>query len=366
MKKDKSKKKITEDDLIELSSPALEEIFDETPKKEDAKIEDSDATDELSAEETATNNCDENPSEGLDFTFNRDDFGIDEIKPAAYDEEDAATDSGTIETVETETNEVKDESKPKKEETVEEVRTTSGGLDEMNVRVGKTVVDTLIVNNMLGGAKGKETPVVNVTVQPEKKERKEYSVEDYAVPDSHRGEMVSAKGERVIKEYEIVKSSNSGKAIVTNRRLIIDSDYRLDIPIDKIAGISSSSRNLVNVCKIVFGALFIGICLFALLFDFNQWIGDKKWLAYVIISVGALFGLIGVILIATSFKKKFAINVYGFGLVPVMAISNDAKRAENNLLGSIVVASKGRDFDKFTGEFGALLLQIKDALDERL
>lgn len=362
MKSDK-KKKIDENELVDLSSADLENMFGD----EGDFFVGGDEPLEENVEENVENHSDVNQNHDSDY-----------IQPGAVEEHKEVvgemnetinedTHSATVDTIPV--NVSSDDVTPVSDATDSEKtsRESASGLfdNEKNVRVGKTVVDTLIVNNVVGG-KTSATPVVNVTVQPDAKHNKTYTTEDLTCPDSHKGAIVSAKGEEVVKEYNLVKSSNSGKAIVTNRRLIIDSDYRLDIPIEKVSGVSSSSVTQVNVAKIIFGALLIGICLFALLFDFNSLIGERQWLAYLIISVGAVLGLVGLILLCTCVKKKIALNIYGENMIPVLAMSNNAKRAEANLMGTIIVTSKGKDFDAFTGEIGALLIQIKDALGGKL
>lgn len=360
----KNKKNIKdENELFELSSNNIDRLFED--EEDDGFVGGNDDHSHENQEEKVQENESGNSHASDDAT--------DSIQPVNYEKQveeieeqieeiEEIHDSDAVETISTDVKPVSNTTKSEK--TTHE---PYSGLfdDEKNVRVGKTVVDTLIVNNVVGG-KTSATPVVNVTVQPEQKHDKTYTAEDLTCPDSQKGAIVSAKGEEVVKEYNLVKSSNSGKAIVTNRRLIIDSDYRLDMPIEKVSGVSSSSVTNVNVAKIVFGALFIGICLFALLFDFNSLVGERTWLVYLIISVGALFGLIGLILLCTCVKKQIALNIYGDGMVPVLAMSNNGKRAESNLMGTIVVTAKGKDFDKFTGEIGALIIQIKDAINGKL
>ena len=223
--------------------------------------------------------------------------------------------------------------------------------------IEKTVVDTVIVNNMVSSS---------LNSYSEAKPKKEYSVEELMVPDAKKGELVLARNEKVVKIYNVVKSANTGNAIVTNRRLIVDSDYRVDVPLEKVGCITSARVNEVKVVKIIIGILLIAICAFALIFDFSKLIVGKEWLGYVIIAVGALLGVIGLILVATSFKRRFALNIYTDDLYPVMAVSSRMKRKDGDLIGSIVTAGKGKDFEKFTLEIGGLLIQLKDALEEKL
>lgn len=361
MKNDK-KKMIDENELVDLSSADLDNMFGD----EGDFFVGGDEPLEESVDENGENHSDVNENHDSDYIQPDAD---DEHKEVVSETNDNNEDTHSVSADTIPVNVSSDDATPVSDAINSEKtsRESASGLfdGEKNVRVGKTVVDTLIVNNVVGG-KTSATPVVNVTVQPDAKHNKTYTTEDLSCPDSHKGAIVSAKGEEVVKEYNLVKSSNSGKAIVTNRRLIIDSDYRLDIPIEKVSGVSSSSVTQVNVAKIIFGALLIGICLFALLFDFNSLIGERQWLAYLIISVGAVLGLVGLILLCTCVKKKIALNIYGENMIPVLAMSNNAKRAEANLMGTIIVTSKGKDFDAFTGEIGALLIQIKDALGGKL
>lgn len=234
--------------------------------------------------------------------------------------------------------------------------------DTNSVKVQKTVVDTLIVNNVIGG-KGLGGQPVNVTVKTGESKHNVYSLEDLAVPESQKGKVVSAKEEQTVKEYDIVKD---GKAIVTTRRLIIDSDYRLDIPIERVGGISSSSVNELKVGKLIFGVLFVVIMAISLLYDFNPLLGDLTWLNYVIVGVGVLLGIIGIILLATCFRRRFAINIYTDSLMPIASLQNEVHKKDTALINSVIFAKKGKEFDKFTGEFGALLIQLKDALENRL
>lgn len=234
--------------------------------------------------------------------------------------------------------------------------------DANSVKVQKTVVDTLIVNNVIGG-KGLGGQPVNVTVKTGENKHNVYSLEDLAVPESQKGKVVSAKDEQIVKEYDIVKD---GKAIVTTRRLIIDSDYRLDIPIERVGGISSSSVNELKVGKLIFGVLFVVIMAISLLCDFNPLLGDLTWLNYVIVGVGVLLGIIGIILLATCFRHRFAINIYTDSLMPIASLQNEVHKKDTALISSVIFAKKGKEFDKFTGEFGALVIQLKDALENRL
>lgn len=234
--------------------------------------------------------------------------------------------------------------------------------DANSVKVQKTVVDTLIVNNVIGG-KGLGGQPVNVTVKTGENKHNVYSLEDLAVPESQKGKVVSAKDEQIVKEYDIVKD---GKAIVTTRRLIIDSDYRLDIPIERVGGISSSSVNELKVGKLIFGVLFVVIMAISLLCDFNPLLGDLTWLNYVIVGVGVLLGIIGIILLATCFRRRFAINIYTDSLMPIASLQNEVHKKDTALISSVIFAKKGKEFDKFTGEFGALVIQLKDALENRL
>lgn len=234
--------------------------------------------------------------------------------------------------------------------------------DPNAVKVEKTVVDTLIVNNVIGG-KGFGGQPVNVNVNTNEGKRNVYSLEDLSVPESQKGKVVSAKDEQVVKEYAIIKK---GKAVVTTRRLIIDADYRLDVPIEHVSGISSSSVNELKVGKLIFGALFVIIMAISLLCDFSEMIGELEWLGYVIVGVGIVLGIIGIILLATCFRRRFAINIYTDSLMPIASLQNEAHKKDTALIRSVITAKKGKEFDKFTGEFGALLIQLKDALSNRL
>lgn len=234
-----------------------------------------------------------------------------------------------------------------------------------SVKVQKTVVDTLIVNNVIGG-KGFGGQPVNVTVNTGESKHNIYSLEELSVPESQKGKVVSAKDEQVVKEYNIVKN---GKAIVTSRRLIIDSDYRLDIPIERVGGVSSSSVNELKVGKLIFGAIFVIIMAISLLYDFRSLIEDiedKLWIVGVIYGVGIVLGIIGIILLATCFRRRFAINIYTDSLMPIASLQNETHKRDSVLIKSVIYAKKGKEFDKFTGEFGALLIQLKDALENRL
>lgn len=197
----------------------------------------------------------------------------------------------------------------------------------------------------------------------ENKEEEIYTPSDFSHINSHKGGIELAEDEHVIREYRI--SGDGGKAIVTSQRLILDCDSRIDLPIENVGGVASSHCNEVKVVKLVFGLLFIGICLFACLFDFTTLIPNKDWAIYTIMGVGAAFGLVGVLMVAFSFKKKFFLNVFGQGLTPIVSLSSKQKVAQNNLFGIAINARRGKDFAKFTGEIGALLLQIKSDLKRK-
>lgn len=223
-----------------------------------------------------------------------------------------------------------------------------------------TIVSTPVMENSTVNI---TAPNINVTaskvVLSENSNEQNSAAADYSIKDSHNGEVVFLDDENIIKYYRLTKGG--GNAVVTNRRLIIDCATRVELPIENVGGVASSFHTEVKVVKLIFGILFIGICLFACLFDFKTVIHNKMWAIYTIMSVGGVFGLIGILMVCFSFKKKFFLNIFGEGLTPVVSLSSTKREASNSLYGIAVNGQKGKDFAKFTGEIGALLLKIKDS-----
>lgn len=198
----------------------------------------------------------------------------------------------------------------------------------------------------------------NVVLSSKNEEKVQLPI-DYSNINSHKGSIELASEEKVIREYRIVKGS--GRAIVTNERLVLDCDTRIDLPIEKVGGVGSSHKLEVKTAKLIFGFLFVGIFLFTVLFDLKKYIPSNfSWAIYTIIGIGSVFGLIGLLMIIFSFKRKFMLNIFGDGLLPIVSMSQNKREAKDSLIGLVVVGRQGKDFACFTGEIGALLLQIKE------
>lgn len=341
--------------LTEIDSPEVEEML---------RIHEEDENGEFHFDLVDENEPSHEEEPAGDFVLPFDDYSLDSDEPEEKHEDGfTITDERASSFPDEEPISPFDSPEPTLDDAEDHPHYESTSISDPNaVKVEKTVVDTLIVNNVIGG-KGFGGQPVNVNVNTNEGKRNVYSLEDLSVPESQKGKVVSAKDEQVVKEYAIIKK---GKAVVTTRRLIIDADYRLDVPIEHVSGISSSSVNELKVGKLIFGALFVIIMAISLLYDFSEMIGDLTWLGYVIVGVGVVFGIIGIILLATCFRRRFAINIYTDSLMPIASLQNEAHKKDTALIRSVITAKKGKEFDKFTGEFGALLIQLKDALSNRL
>lgn len=180
--------------------------------------------------------------------------------------------------------------------------------------------------------------------------------------NSQKGSLEFSKDEKVIREYRIVKGG--GKALVTNKRLVLDCDTRIDLPIEKVGGVASSHYLDVRGVKLIFGLLFLGICAVGIFFAMSSYI-HQDWAKYTLFGVGGFLGLMGLLMVLTSFKRKFTMNIFGDGLVPVVAISSKKRFAKESYQGLVVTGRQGKDFACFTGEIGALLVQIKEDLKRK-
>lgn len=339
----------TNEDTAELSSDVTETSVEENvvddsfnfiPTDEESKEEleiQSDIQENIASEETITVS-EENMIEDKEY----ENVSMDSEDVFSFNEEETFT---VIE--EEPITKVDDEPVSKVEETLPPVQPIT------------TIVSTPVMENSTVNI---TAPNINVTaskvVLSENPYEQNSAVADYSIKDSHKGEVIFLDDENVIKHYKLTKGG--GSAVVTNRRLIIDCATRVELPIENVGGVASSFHTEVKVAKLIFGILFIGICLFTCLFDFKTVIHDKMWAIYTIMGVGGVLGLIGILMVCFSFKKKFFLNVFGEGLTPVISLSSSKKEASNSLYGIAVNGKRGKDFVKFTGEIGALLLKIKD------
>lgn len=377
MELDENKMNSMNTDALEELHPNLEEIVEHQPDEMVLDVADTGddvlhqgeeniLTETVEAELESDNLQEENIKFAFedydDLSNDFDSLNIESTNEEVYSEEEP---KDSVEIFDEEIMLPSEESLPitelsKKEEQMNET------LNEQNKQ---TYVETVVVNNLVGGTSpsNNPAPVVNVTVEREKTPQKSYSIDDYMVLESHKGEVVLSKGEELIKSYRIIKNSGLGTATVTNRRLIIDANTRVEVPIEKVSGVSSSMHNEIKIAKLIFGVIFIGICLGLCLFDFNKVIPENfKWAIYLLMAVGGVFGLIGLLMVCTSFKRKFALSIFTEGLSPIISISSKRRKAEGNLIGSIEIAKRGKDFAKFTGEIGALIIHIKDAQNGKL
>lgn len=210
-----------------------------------------------------------------------------------------------------------------------------------------------------------DTNTINVSATsvvlscPKDEEAPKRAPVDYSRINSRKGELELSTAEHVIREYRITKGG--GKAIVTNKRFVVDCKTRLDLPIEKVAGVASSSHLLIKSASLVFGIIFLILCAVGEYFG-NSSLIPYAWAQYTLMAVGGVFGLIGLIMVICAFEKKFTLNIFGEGILPVMVVSRKLRDAKDGLQGVTIDGRKGKDFAKFTGEIGAILVEAKEDL----
>jgi|GEM_PF-6542270 len=208
--------------------------------------------------------------------------------------------------------------------------------------------------------KVKKEKVKKEKAQKAEKPKKEKKA-DNALDDEIYGFKL-AKGERFIKDYNFVNTGKKGLAIVTNKRFIIKTNYTIETAIDSITGVKSCKFTQFKALKFIFGLIFMGICGTAFALKLPQMFADKLWLAYLLMGLGGLFGLIGFIMVCTSFKKKFALNIFTRDMIEFATFHSAMGKREAQNYVQVIEAVPGKEFNDFTKEIGSLLLDIKNGL----
>ena len=143
---------------------------------------------------------------------------------------------------------------------------------------------------------------------------------------------------------------------------MIDAGEVSEVPVDDVTSIKSKKYTKFSAAKVIFGLLFVFICagVFVYNFAFGGFLElvQFDWAVYCILAGGALFGLIGLIMLFNSKKKHFGLSIYVKGEDMFAEFGTVSKKSK--VISSIVRTAPGKDFDKFRREIGALLIKIRE------
>ena len=173
-----------------------------------------------------------------------------------------------------------------------------------------------------------------------------------------------AKGEKFVKDYNFINSGKLGLAVVTNKRFIIKSKQYLETSVDSVKAIRCCKFTQFKGVKFIFGLIFLAALVACVLLKLPNMFPDKLWLAYLILGVAGVLGLIGFIMICTSFKKRFAINIFTQDLTEFASFHSSLKKKEEPMFVNVIEAKPGKEYAEFTKEIGALLIDIQNGVYE--
>ena len=171
-----------------------------------------------------------------------------------------------------------------------------------------------------------------------------------------------AQGERFVRDYNLVNTGKQSIAIVTNKRFIIKGDYNIETTVDSIKGIRSCKYLQFKAVKFIFGLIFVAALVACIMLKLPQRFEGRTWLAYLILGAAGVIGLIGAIMVFTSFKKRFAINVFTRDFTEFISFHSHLGKREAQMFVQVLDGKPGRDFKRFTQEIGALLIDVQNGL----
>lgn len=168
---------------------------------------------------------------------------------------------------------------------------------------------------------------------------------------------VLAKNEKVVRTYELIKK-RPDSCIITNKRLIVNGPERVEVSIDRVSGVKAVKYTEINWGKLIFGAFFVIICIFTLLFDLSKYVSNAI-LCYLFVGAGALFGIIGIIMIVKSIHRRFGISILTDALSD-FATFRRGLGANFSIPSTVLVGKMGKDFYNFIQEFGAVIITLNN------
>ena len=181
------------------------------------------------------------------------------------------------------------------------------------------------------------------------------------------GGFVLAEGEDVCDSYSFMRG---GKVYLTNRRLLFDTYYRADIPVDKVQGVSAVKSSEIRWGKLIFGALFLVLCAACLVLFFKPdlipplvtLLETYDWIRWIELGLGILFGIIALALLCKCGRMRFVVNIITDSLEQAVSIRNQgASRSDQYNTVIWAMPGKKRELDRFVRQLGARLIEIKDS-----
>lgn len=211
-----------------------------------------------------------------------------------------------------------------------------------------------------------EAPVASVETESVSERREDSSEEPHEEEDAHDDSNVTkgysmtcncvlAKNEKVVRTYELIKK-RPDSCIITNKRLIVNGPERVEVSIDRVSGVKAVKYTEINWGKLIFGALFVMICIFALLFDLSKYVSNAI-LCYLFVGVGVIFGIIGIIMIVKSIHRRFGISILTDALSD-FATFRRGLGANFSIPSTVLIGKMGKDFYNFIQEFGAVIITL--------
>lgn len=167
---------------------------------------------------------------------------------------------------------------------------------------------------------------------------------------------VFAKNEKVIRAYELIKK-HPDSCIITNKRLIVNGPERVEVAIDKVSGVKSVKYTEIKWFKLLVGGLFLLLCLFSFFFDLNKYV-SKPLYSYLFVGGGAILGIIGLIMVIKSIHRKFGITIFTDAMSDIATFRKGLSFTFSTPT-TVCVGKRGKDFEPFLQEFGAIILNIR-------
>ena len=159
---------------------------------------------------------------------------------------------------------------------------------------------------------------------------------------------------------------------MTNKRLLVNSDERSEVEVDRVTGIKFMKRLTLSVVKLIFAIIFfvIGAALIAtpFLLTMDSPVAEmialfwKDWMRYLFFGLGGLNVVISLPFWFTMIKKYFRFNILVKDSASFLECKSPTffkKEKKGKMSGTFILAKAGKESEKAARELGALLIEIK-------
>lgn len=188
--------------------------------------------------------------------------------------------------------------------------------------------------------------------------------------DGYAGTFRLADGEQVVSMYRALQGKGlGGRVYLTNRRFLVEASLHTELPITKVAGISTGKFSRVRVIKLILSILFMAVCAGVFVaFMLPQFLADwsvfedMAWLKYVFFGLGGVLGFAGFLMFCTSFSRRFVLSIFTEGVEQGFSIRSGVAKDDVSVYQPIAFGNPGKDYRRFRSEVGARLAEIRASL----